>query len=368
MGRTTAARLFAAGALVLAGLAATVSPAAAVDKPWFGQTTGSAVSVGGTFRPIVGNFNGSPEDDIVWYAPGSGTDHLWTSNADKSFSKAALSTQVNGTYTPIVGDFAGDNFDDIFWYGVGSVPDSLWIGHDGGSFTTVSASVSGTYQPFVVTDSRFDLGGTDDIVWYAPGSGADSMWVFTTAQGAHTSLPLTIPGSPKPLVGNFDGDGYADVFWYTAGTTAEELWRGTNGAGGFIKSGFNVNGTYQPVVEDFTPFSDGRSDILWFKSGAGGDQLWQGKASGGFSPSSPNIADVGTPIALNYEWGYTYTVNPSGPDRIWYSNAPDADTAQNAANTELPAGYTPIVGEFVDAGDPVVFWYKAGSAPEYLFS
>lgn len=368
IGRTTVPRLVAAGALTLAGLVATAAPASAVDKPWFGETTGSAVSVGGTFTPIAGNFNGNGEDDIIWYAPGSGTDYLWTSNGDKTFTKTALSTQVNGTYTPIVGDFAGDNYDDIFWYAPGSAPDALWIGHDGGTFAKVSASVSGTYQPFVLTNSQYAVGGTDAIVWYAPGSSPDSMWAFTSAQGAHTAIGLTVPGSPKPLVGNFDGDSYADVFWYNAGTTPDELWRGTNGLGFFEKAGFNVNGTYQPVVEDFTPYTDGRSDILWFKSGAGGDQLWEGNSGGGFTPSTPSIPDVGTPLALDYEWGYTYTVNPNGPDRIWYRNTPAADTAQNAANTELPSGYTPIIGEFVYVGERVVFWYKAGSAPEYLFS
>ena len=360
----------AAGALAVAitmtivGLAA--APAGAASG-WFNEYSGTDIQVNGTFKPIVGDFNGGDQDDIIWYAPGAATDYLWTSTGS-SFTKTTLSKQVSSTFTPIVGDFGGDNFDDILWYAPGPAPDYLWITSNG-NFTQKTMSVSGTYQPFVLPDNTYGGGSLDDIVWYAPGSAADSIWNFNTAQGGHATQAITVPGSPKPVVGDYDGNGFADILWYNPGTTADSLWRRTTDGGPFTATPQTINGTFTPVVQLFTAdHTDERSDILWFASGAAGDSLWEGKADGSFIKTSHAISDTGTPLGLIYDWGYTYTWNPSGPDRVWYDNVSGPDHDEDALNTEIPAGYTPLVGNFNDDGSvPAIFWYKAGSATEYLF-
>ena len=127
-----------------------------------------------------------------------------------------------------------------------------------------------------------------------------------------------------------------------------------------------MNGTYTPVVQDFTAYNDGRSDILFFTSGTGADPLWQGKSTGGFATSTRNIAASGTPLALTWTWGYLWIWNTSAPDVNWYVNTPSADYEQPAGDTELGAGYIPLIGNFAGTIDGI-FWYKAGTAAEYLF-
>ncbi len=379
--RSLLVRLATIAAITSSAFAVAATPAHAVEGPWFDQHSGAAYNVNGTYTPLIGDFAGTSSDDILFYAPGTGTDSLWTSSGTGSFSKANLAMQVNGTYTPLVGDFGGDQRDDIFWYGPGATKDFLWITHDG-SFTQVAENVSGTYTPFVLPDTQFTPAANDDIMWWKAGTGGGSVWSFTGSTGAHTAVGAPIAGSPKPVVGDFDGNGSADVFWYTAGSTPEALWRG-NGAGHFTKSGFNIGGTYTPVVEDFTPERDGRSDIVWFTT-TGFDSLWEGTAAGGFATSSHPIAGTGTPLPLLSEWGYIWSYSPTTPDRCWYTNgavklvrthgsqpqgeAVGDDYDEQCGNTELGAGYRPLIGTFTSTSDEdAIFWYKPGSAPEYLF-
>ncbi len=357
----------AACAAATALLAALACPPASAAGSWFNQVGGpgtTVVNVNGTFTPVVGNFAGSPLDDILWFSP-TGTDQLWINHDDLTFTKQPLARQLNGAYTPIVGDFAGDDYDDIFWYGPGSTQDYLWIGLTNGLFNQQLQTVSGSYQPFVVPDATFGGAATDDIVWYAPGSGGDVLWNFNTPFGGHATVPLSIAGSPKPVVGDFDGNGYADVVWYNAGPTSDPYWRGTNGAGGFTKTSLTVNGTFTPLVEDFTPSGDGFSDILWFGSGTAPDALWQGSASGTFARSNQTITHGGRAISLDNDWGYVYFADPGAVDSIWYDDAPIYDKPCGCA--EIPSGYTPLRGSFASTDTTGVFWYKPGTAPEYLF-
>lgn len=339
---------------------------AAPPSGWWTETTGAALAVNGTYVPIVGDFAGGSTSDIIWYAPGTGTDYLWTSDGSGGFAKAPLARQINGTYTPIVGDFAGDLRDDVFWYGPGTAADFLWIFNDG-TPTSVNKAISGTYQPSVLPESDVSWGGKDKILWYAPGTGSDSIWRFTTAQGAHTSVPSSIAGSPKPLIGDFDGNGVIDIVWYNPGTATETYWRATGPNATYGATTFSVTGTYTPIVYDLTPNTDGRSDIAWYRNGSSVFNVWQGKADGTWSTDVWSTNGRGTPLLSAIDWGYIHFYDPAGADRIWYLNdaAPPYDKA--AGNTEIPAGYTPIVGRFTQ-GTPDIFWYKAGSAPEYLFT
>ncbi len=365
-GHSMVVRSALAALAIAASLATVDGPAGAQVDDWFNEYAGPAYNVTGTYTPVVGDFGGSAQDDILWYAPGSGTESLWVSDGDGTFTKSTLSRQVGGTYQPVVGDFGGPGGrDDILWYAPGTGVDSLWITSDEGpAFTVVPKTVTGTYRPFVVRDSDYANGETDDIFWYAPGSGSDSLWVMNGAS-PHTSKPMTIAGSPQPLVGDFNDDGVADIFWYTPGTTPEEYWR-HDGLGSFIKSGYNVGGTYQPQVQDFTYGPDGPSDILWFRPGAPNDPLWEGQAGGGFATSTQNVTGTGMPFPMIYQWGYLWTWSTTAPDRAWYLNEVGPAWDEPTLNTEIGPGYIPIVGLY-ENDNPGIFWYKPGTAPERLF-
>lgn len=66
----------------------------------------------GTYRPVVGNFDGTGYDEIFLYAPGASGDGMLYQNG--SFCTTTPYT-VGGDYQPIAGDFFGDGQDDVIW-------------------------------------------------------------------------------------------------------------------------------------------------------------------------------------------------------------------------------------------------------------
>jgi hypothetical protein len=74
---------------------------------------------------VTGDFNNDGRTDILWYAPGTGTDHYWMFGPSRTY--AQLGAAVNGYYNPVTGDFNGDGRGDILWYAPGTNPDYIWL-------------------------------------------------------------------------------------------------------------------------------------------------------------------------------------------------------------------------------------------------
>ena len=165
---------------------------------------------------VTGQMAGPTGANVMLYSPGSTADTL-VRVVPQCTGGVTLSTAlapVSGTFRPLVGDFDGNTIDDIFWYAAGSAPDYLWLFDAAGNHTTKAANVNGTYRPVVIDTG---LSGADDIIWYGPGSAADAMWRFD-GNGNHTSSSLTIGGNYLPFVGDFgsfdSGVRNLQVVWY----------------------------------------------------------------------------------------------------------------------------------------------------------
>jgi hypothetical protein len=368
--RTLLTATIAASALV-GPLATTAAPAAAAPKSSGAYTEFDVGQVGGTYTPVVGDFSDVDYyDDLLWYAPGAGAETLWTGTGN-AFTKKSLGNVVGGTYTPLVGDFTGDGLDDIFWYGPGAKPDTLWQSSGAATFTNIPVSVGGTYAPLVIDD----LTGKDDILWANPNGGAGSIWSFTGTGAQHQSHAVSSVAGAKPLTGDFDGDHYGDIFWYGPGAIADALWSG-NGSGAFATKVQNVSGTYTPMVAQLTPhqicpkclsvpdqFAGGQDesdDIFWFRS-SGQTAVWYGRSDRNWDQTLGGTFDTtGTLLPGNGD-GTAFLWSPTQPDKIWSDGG-----IFPTGNTEMGAGYTPIVGNWY--GSPGVLFYKPGPAPERLFT
>jgi hypothetical protein len=88
----------------------------------FGSMT--VPSLGGTYTPRVGDFNGDRRDDIFWYAPGLGADLLWRGRTTRIASMVAPSH--TGSYVSRVGDFDGDGRADVLFATAGHP--TIWSG------------------------------------------------------------------------------------------------------------------------------------------------------------------------------------------------------------------------------------------------
>ncbi|MDT4931990.1 MAG: hypothetical protein QOF92_4857 [Pseudonocardiales bacterium] len=220
-------------------------------------------------KPVVGDFNGDGQSDIYWYAPGDGTDHLWT-----QFSSAFVDStppQVRGTYQPLVGDFDGNGSDDIYWYAPGAAADTMWLSSSGKFRQVTTSQVAGNYQPVV---GDFDGNGSDDILWYAPGSAADSVW-FSHAGSFSLKVRQRIDGAYQPVAGNFDAKIGTDIYWYNpAGPDPMWLSTGNRNLGHVLARDMPAlaPGSHPAVATNVD--GTGGDDLVWFATGRP-SQIWE---------------------------------------------------------------------------------------------
>ncbi|HMJ79260.1 MAG TPA: hypothetical protein VK507_24960 [Iamia sp.] len=350
-------------ALAVGGLPAPAPPAGAGGAETTWTHTSEGVAVNGTYTPIVGEFLGEIDDldEILWYAPGAATDHIWTAaeGVVPDFTSQVLPRAVNGTYAPVVGDFAGDAHDDILWYASGAAADSLWIS-DGTTWASRSVSVNGTYAPVVLDDTA----GYDDIVWAAPGGGNGAIWVFHGT--GHVSRSITSPAGSQPLVGRFNEGSCADLFWYVPGAGADEAWYlNCNGIIG-ATAAEAVFGTYEPVVADGDV--DGTNDgILWFDDG-GPSTYWEGDDVGTWKTDVYANDVDGTAVAAGI-WVHLRSDGGEPDELLRVPGHPVFSALIPSGTAPLAASLQPIVGRFVVRGVTVrdILWYAPGPTAERMF-
>lgn len=283
----------------------------------------TALSVGGTYTPAVGDFEGDGYDDIYWYGTWSATDARWKGGASGAFSSVAASQA--GSFVPVPGDFDGNGRGDLFWYSPGvdpkvadssqsggnyepnAEPDQLWLGRADGGFDRTDLGVTSASIPL---PGDFDGDGDTDIIWFQPGDGPDVLWRFSG--GRPVSSSLRIVGNYRPIVGDFDGNGSDDLFWYGPGAKADYIWW------------FDAGATYRSVPtkvtkKDYRPFAgdfdaDGADELFWYTPGAGPDYLWAAITETGAPTDGPRPSAGGTAIPVVGDFdGDRYD------DIVWYS-------------------------------------------------
>ena len=329
---------------------------------------------------LQGDFNGDDLDDFFFYGAGSNPDAIWFAKdandgptATDRFTVQSIS--VSGSYKPFVGDFDGDWTDDIFWYAPGPGPDSIWY-FDGGTPTGVATNVNGSYQPVVADFDQADQGATGDIFWYNQ-SGGESMWSGRSNRTFQTrTFASAAPNGSQVLVGNFTADSaltdlgseyfYPDLFFYTPGTGADALWSST-GTGTFNVASKVVNGDYKPVVGTFdtgTPaWEGGLTDIFWYAPGLGYDTVWMNTGSG-FTSTQLQVKGTYKPFVIPGTVGNDVIVwnNPSGSDAMWVPHgSPGTWSYSSAPFPGADIGSrTPYVGFYDDVADSATFGLTGG--------
>lgn len=244
MARRTAAALLTLGLAL--GAAATPAPAAVGSDGWdrraFPALTGA--------QAVVGNFGGDEAEDVLWYRPGAGSDVIWFGRegvrGQSRMVKRAVS--VSGTYQPVVGDFSGDGYDEILWYAPGRAQDHLWksvAGDFGFGTRSQPLSVSGDFTWAVLEDHR---GGKDDIAWIAKGDARDYIWHFADdGSGWPLNKTVSAAGPYELVAGDFDGNGYDDLVLHAPGPKRDELWR-SSPQGTVSRTLFQLNRAFDLVT------------------------------------------------------------------------------------------------------------------------
>ncbi len=212
--------------------------------------------------------------EVLWYNPGSARDlingYRWNSGVAPTGVRRSIT--VNGTYKPVIGDFDGNGWADIVWYGAGSVQDTYWrlSGTPGGASTGQQSSnvrIRGSYTPLVgrfspTHDTR------DDITWYAPGRAGDFVWEGTTGAGfSESSHPNSATGNPILL------RGYQDHLYLQTPGHDGTIWV-PNGHPDVVRPSRNTAfaAGYQAIAGDF--LNTGASGVVWYGAGAAPERLF----------------------------------------------------------------------------------------------
>lgn len=362
--------LVALSALVGSIIAASPAGASTSDEAW----EYVSAPVGGSYTPIVGNFDGNGTSDILWYTPNKSADSLWLFHGGSRQTHVNVPESVGSPHIPIVGNFAGDWRDDILWYTPGAAADPLWVASNTSTrFTTRTLQVGGTYKPVVLRDWS-DYATHDDIVWYSPSSTSVSIWHFgdtsNTVANPYKSLSFTIPAKSTPVVGDWNVDGIDDLVWYGPGTAGDAKWVSRTD-GTFVNTLISAGGAYQPVAvwgtafDGVTPVGD---SILWWGNGAAADSYWSSDGSGFTKRAGATSTASGTPFPLFP--GIDLVYEPSGPEQVfvdWGDGGPVSYDAASPSGRDIGAGVKPLAGDFDGDGAPDVFWYGPGTLGDEIW-
>ena len=362
--------LIALSALVVAGISAAPAGAATADDTWQYVPT----SVGGTYTPIVGNFDGNDTTDVLWYTPNASSDSLWLFREGTRSAHISVPESIGSPHIPIVGNFAGDWRDDILWYTPGAGVDPLWVANSSAKRfdTTRTLQVRSTYQPVVLHDWRSST-THDRIVWYSPSSTSVTVWRFgssNTVSNAYTAVSGTIPASSKPVVGDWNLDGIDDLVWYGPGSAGDAKWL-SRGDGSFTKTAISAGGAYQPVAvwgtwdDGLQPAGD---SILWWGNGAAADAYWMNDGSAFHGASGAASTASGTPFPLFS--GVDVVYEPNGPEQVFLGIpdfGPIGYDVASPTGRDIGPGIKPLSGDFDGDGGPDVLWYGPGAASDEIW-
>lgn len=115
------------------------------------DATRISFSINGNYKPFTGDFDGDGSADIFWYSPGSGSDTLYlggSSGGSTPFTTVS-SVNVSGDYSPVVGDFDGDGDSDILWYQPWATSSAQWTSNGDGTFSSAQVT-NPPYEGFPV--------------------------------------------------------------------------------------------------------------------------------------------------------------------------------------------------------------------------
>ena len=337
----------------------------------------NALSVGGTYRPLVGDFGGSRNDDVFYYAPGPGGEFLHVSDGAGGFTSLVMPS-VGGDYQPLVGDFVGDDRDEVLWQSPTSASGFMWR-FDRGARTAAPliqsspvATRSGTTASFVL-DHRPSFGGSkDEVFYYTAGAGFDGYTAYTWDGGQPLvvrSRQTPVNGTYRPVAGDFDGNGLADIMWYGPGAAPDALWLTTGGAAG--SSGqrdvaVGVNGQYTVLAANVS--GSAADELVFWAAGASSDFVWSVSAAGVVTSRNVTTAGSPDPIVLRGATDSLLLWSPGSSPSMWRLPA-TGPVIEPSGNTAVPVGYRALVGDFVGAGgSSSVLWYAPGPQPERLYS
>jgi len=156
------------------------------------------------YRPVAGSFGMDATDDLHWYAPGPALDYFWDFiRGTHDFVQSIR--PVNGeNFEPFSLDIYGDGWqgEDIFWYDPGPGDDHVWDYIDGSPNRYVDPAPD-NHRP---TAGDYFNDGHDDILWTAE-DGSFILWDHYPAAGGNVDRCIYTGTFPPTEAGTGEAGG-----------------------------------------------------------------------------------------------------------------------------------------------------------------
>ena len=232
-------------------------------------------------RAISGDFNGDGKTDLLFWWTRSGTNRLYVSNGNGTFTPHFDPIPVGriaGGKEWTVGDFNGDGRTDVYFWWPSSGTNRLYVSNGNGTFTQyldpIPVGMIAGGQRWTVGDFNGD--GRMDVFFWWTRSGTNRLYV-SNGNGRFTQYLDPIPvgmiaGGHEWRVGDFNGDGRTDAYFWLANSGGNRLYT-SSGHGRFTEHLNPISSAIdQWTVGDFN--GDGRADVyFWFRK-QGTNQLY----------------------------------------------------------------------------------------------
>ena len=262
-------------------------PGASPGRALVRQTDGAVLRLGGDrgrhLRAAARRLQRRRRERHLLVRPGRRSDVLWYGQASGGFSGRAVT--VNGSYQPLVADFNGDGRRDILWYGPGRRLRRALAGPGGGGF----ASRDGDHRrDLPAAAGRLERRPRPRHPLVRAGRRARRALVRARRRPLHRPA-VDVAGTYQPFTGDFDGDGRRDIFWYGAGRRLRRgLVRRADGRFGAV----GPPSTAPTSRWSATSAATGPTTSSGTRPGGPDDVLWFGHADAAFTSRATTL-DIG---------------------------------------------------------------------------
>jgi hypothetical protein len=236
---------------------------------------------------IVGDFNGDGDDDVYFWWKSAGTNRLYLSNSSggfTSFMNPIGTVAINGGDEWRVGDFNGDGRTDVYFWWKSAGTNRLYLSGANGTFTQYldpigAGGINGGDQ---WTSGDFNGDGRTDVYFWWKNAGTNRLYLSGT-NGTFTQHlnPIgtgSINGGDQWTIGDFNGDGLADAYFWWKSSGQNRLYR-NNGNQTFTEETdpiprARISSGDQWTVGDFN--RNGIDDVYFWWKNAGTNRLFLG--------------------------------------------------------------------------------------------
>ena len=244
-------------------------------------------------------------------------DYTLTVNAtpvtDPAGPTLAAATSVGALGQPLLNDFGGDGNGDLLWRnGDGTIVEWSMAGA-----TVLGSGVTGALSADwkLLGTGDLDGNGTSDLMWRQSSTGQVVAWQMSGSTVTSGQVVGTLDGSWTALgLTDVNGDGKADVIWRNnAGLIVEWQMNGSSVAGGAQIATLGLDWSLLGTG-DFN--NDGHGDLLWRNVNTGAIVQWDLNGS--------SIVQSGTVGALDTSWTFLAAADFNGDgvsDMLWRNTA-----------------------------------------------